>query len=144
MKTLLLFISLWASLHQAEIPTVVIDAFRRDYPETTPTLWEQGREGYLVTFKQEDGLKKAVYTPSGEWIETRTRIMMRDIPTDVLRRIRQETGSEHITHIATVQCPAGIRYRIESEPAHAVIIRIFANTGELLSEDTYEFSTIKA
>jgi hypothetical protein len=136
------FLLLWQV--PADIPKEVRAAFQQDFPHISVMLWEYGREGYVATFKQAEDLQKAVYSPEGEWKETRTRILLRDLPADLLRQIKLSTGTARITHVARVTCPSGLQYRIESELHDAVVIRVFSESGALLREETFAFSTFKA
>ncbi len=146
MKTLLLLAGLCvgATAYAVDVPAVVKAAFKEDYPLAEASLWEQTKEGCIATFRDEEGLKKAIYTQEGQWMETRITIILRDIPSDVLKSIRKVTGVVRMTYVGKVQSPEGKFYRIEAETAEAVIVRIFDENGELLSEETFTFSISKA
>lgn len=132
-----------ATVH-ATVPEAVRAAFKQDYPSAEVSLWEQAKEGCIATFRDAEGLKKAIYTQEGGWVETRTRIILRDIPYDVQKAIRKVTGVVRMTYIGKVQSPEGKFYRIESETADAVTLRVFDENGELLSEEAFYFSIGKA
>ncbi len=119
-------------------------AFRQQFPEAEVSLWEVCKEGFAASFNNEEGLHKVLYKADGTWPETRTRILLRDIPADVLREIRSTTGYPVMTYVGKVASPTGKKYRIESETESAVIIRIFDENGAPLSEEIFPFSTGKA
>ncbi len=146
MKTFLLLAGLFFSttVLTAGVPEAVKAAFQKDYPAAEVFLWEQNKEGCIATFRDEEGLKKAIYTDQGQWVETRTRIITRDIPTDVMRNIRKTTGVVRMTYIGRVMTPNGKFYRIESETAEEVVVMIFDENGELTSQETFAFSVSKA
>jgi hypothetical protein len=137
-----LALSPWGS--SDEVPLKVLTSFRERYPEAEVSLWESGSKGFAATFNDEEGLKKAMFSPEGLWQETSLRILLRDIPTDVLREIRKAVGYVRLTYIGRVESPAGRQYRIESETENAVFIRIFDENGAPLSEESFPFSTGKA
>ncbi|HRD80111.1 MAG TPA: hypothetical protein PLL53_05070 [Saprospiraceae bacterium] len=123
------------------VPEYIQRAFEKDHPEAESAFWEITKEGYAATFQAEEGLKKAIYSEEGGWLETRTRILLRDIPADVQREIRKEIGYTKATYIGKVLSPEGRFYRIESETAEAVVVRIFDENGRLISENEFAFST---
>jgi hypothetical protein len=127
-----------------DIPASVEAAFRKHHPTVQVSLWEVCKEGYAASFNDEEGFKKAMYRADGTWLETRTRILLRDIPADVLREIRRVAGYTHMTYIGSVSTPEGRHYRIESETDREVIIRVFNENGVLKSEEIFLFSIQKA
>lgn len=137
-----LALSLW--FPSDEVPLKVLTFFQQRYPEAEVTLWESSSKGFAATFNDEEGLKKAMFSPEGGWQETRLRILLRDIPTDVLREIRKAVGYVRLTYIGRVESPEGKQYRIESETENAVFIRIFDENGAPLSEESFPFSIGKA
>lgn len=146
MKIFLLIAGLFigTEIFAGDVPAAVKAAFRNDYPHADVSLWEQTKEGCIATFRDEEGLKNAIYTQEGEWVETRIRIILRDIPYDVQKAIRKVTGVTRVTYIGKVQRPDGKFYRIESESAEAVTLRLFDENGEMISEEAFYFSTSKA
>lgn len=143
MKIILLFAGLLlANFASATIvPEHIRQAFEKDHPEAHAEFWELTKEGYAATFQAEEGLKKAIYSEAGAWLETRVRILLRDIPVDVQREIRKETGYTKTTYVGKVLSPDGRFYRIESETAEAVVVRIFDENGLMISENEFVFST---
>jgi hypothetical protein len=127
-----------------KVPELVRQAFEKDHPEVEAEFWENTKEGYAATFQAEEGLMKAIYSETGDWKETRTRILLRDIPADIQREIRKVIGYSKTTYIGKVLSPKGQFYRIESETAEAVVVRVFDENGLLISEEQLTFSIGKA
>jgi hypothetical protein len=146
MKILLLLAGLLMAntAFATKVPEHVRQAFEKDHPEAEAAFWEITKEGYAATFQSEEGLIKAIYSESGDWKETRTRILLRDIPADIQREIRKVTGYSKTTYIGKVLTPEGRFYRIESETADAVVVRVFDENGLLVSEEQLTFSIGKA
>lgn len=146
MKILLLLAGLLMAntAFATKVPEHVRQAFEKDHPEAEAAFWEITKEGYAATFQAEEGLIKAIYSESGDWKETRTRILLRDIPADIQREIRKVTGYSKTTYIGKVLSPKGRFYRIESETAEAVVVRVFDENGLLVSEEQLTFSIGKA
>jgi hypothetical protein len=146
MKILLLLAGLLMAntAFATKVPEHVRQAFEKDHPEAEAAFWEITKEGYAATFQSEEGLIKAIYSESGDWKETRTRILLRDIPADIQREIRKVTGYSKTTYIGKVLTPEGRFYRIESETAEAVVVRVFDENGLLISEEQLTFSIGKA
>lgn len=146
MKTILIVAGMLLSTatFATHVPEHIRQAFEKDYPEADAALWELIKEGYAATFQTEEGLKKAIYAEDGQWRETRLRILMRDIPSDVQREIRKVAGFSKSTYIGKVTTLEGRFYRIETETGDSVVVRIFDENGLLVSEEQFAFSTGKA
>ena len=58
---------------EADVPQVVLAAFKSKYPQATEVAWEiekeDGRLIYEAGFKQDGKKKEATFKPDGTWLE---------------------------------------------------------------------------
>ncbi len=125
----------------ASVPELVEKAFRKDFPEIVNVYWEQRAEVFVAMFQDKEGLKKVFYTPSGNWVETRIRLEMNDLPDGVRRFIQEHYQDAAVTFAGKVLSPNELVYRIESELPDAVVVKLLSETGVLLKEEQIAFST---
>ncbi len=141
---MMLLLAFWvtsATLH-ASVPELVKKAFRKDFPDIENVYWEQrAEEAFVATFRDEEGLKKVFYTSSGNWIETRIRLSLNDLPGGVRRFIQEHYQDAEITFAGRVLRPNELLYRIESELPDSVIVKLLSEAGLLLKEERITFST---
>ena len=117
-------------------------AFNKLAPEVSNPFWEF-REGAVVAmFSHEEGLKKIFFNEEGRWLETRTRLTAPALPEGVKAFVEQLYATTLITYIGKVEQPSQILYRVETESADAVSIKLLNESGRLLEEDRIELSLV--
>lgn len=136
---LALFVSVIA-MAQNNPPTSVLSAFNEREPDVSNPFWEYREEAYVAMFKHEEGLKKVFFNTEGQWLETRTRLAAASAPTGVQEFIMEHYASANVTYIGEVEQPTQTIYRVESELASSVIIKLLTKNGELLKEDKIDWS----
>lgn len=138
-----LLLSPWALIGQEIIPDAVVEAFGKREPGISNALWEYREGAFVALFKHKDGLKKVFFDKQGVWLETRTRIALDALPEGVKKFINEHYLDAHITYIGEVEQP-GIPtlYRVESELATYVVIKLLNEQGVLVKENRIDWSFI--
>ena len=148
MRTILLIICMFSiqpiltAEGLGEIPQSVKDAFAEQYPGITDPLWEKRPEGMVATFRDLQGLKKVFFSEAGNWLETRHKLHVDELPLGVIDFIDTHNGEGGVISFAgRVSSPQGTMYRIESEFPQEVVIKILDASGMLLEKQRVSFST---
>lgn len=131
------------SFGQEKVPAVVLTAFSDREPFAEDVFWEFREDAFVGMFSDVEGLKKMFFDQTGEWLETRTRIARTALPIRVTAFINQHYGTADITYIGRVDEPKRTLYRIESELASAVVIKLLDEQGTLLDENRIEWNFSK-
>lgn len=101
--TLLVF---GANVFCDELPEVVVDAFKKKYPDAEFDQWEDwevDKNGFWeVQFKLDGKEFRADYTEEGLWVETERSIEYDELPDKVKRAIKIEFGDDDIEEIEEV------------------------------------------
>lgn len=98
-----------------KVPTVVVDAFIKKYPNEKKESWNIDRNGsYEAKFKEGGETFKADFTPEGMWIETETSLKKKDLPEAVKEAIEDKYKDVKIIEIErTEHYEKGLFYDVE-------------------------------
>lgn len=140
----LLLFSAPSIMANGPIPESVQKTFIQLYPEIESPFWENRHDGIVATFLDNEGLKKAFFQPDGQWVETRIRMSIGQLPAGVSRFIRKNYVDAEITFCGKVYTPKGIWYRVESELPGKVVLKTLDESGALIEEQAILFSTAPA
>lgn len=115
--SLFLFLTFTSCLSQnkGETPQAVKDSFQKKYPGENDPDWELDKNyNYEAHFKKKGVKYKADFSPSGEWIETETKIKKKDLPKPVKEAIKKKYDNLKIEEIEKVDhATKGIFYDVE-------------------------------
>lgn len=137
----LLILSLPAASAFSSIPEAVQNSFSKMYPAVKSPFWEIRPEGLVATFRDEEGLKKAFFSEAGEWLETRVRLGLDQMPEGVQDFIKNNYRDAEISFCGKVYTPQGIRYRVESELPDRILLKNLNTEGKLIDEHAILLST---
>lgn len=127
---------------QKSTPVAVLNAFAELNPEVNNPFWECREGAFVAMFSHEDGLKKVFFDQDGQWLETRTRLMVPALPKGVKQFVEQLYATRQITYLGKVEQPSRTIYRVETETLNNVSIKLLNEGGEILEEDRIELSLI--
>lgn len=148
MKTVIIsivcFFALQAVSANDMIPKTVQQKFSGMYPHAQLISWEVLPEGLVATFRDKEGLKKAFYKDTGEWIETRARAGLAQLPQGLNAVLLANHKESEISFITKVYSPRGIRYRVETELPDRILLYLYDSEGRLLESSTLMFSASAA
>jgi hypothetical protein len=127
---------------QEPIPTPVETAFSESFPHIEAPFWEKREGAFSAMFADEEGLKKAFFNESGDWLETRIRQDREALPLGVQKFIDDHYQDAYISYMGVVETPDGLHYRVESELSSQIVIKLLTEAGELQEEKRIALSTV--
>lgn len=148
MRNILLFLGICMigsqSIAQESIPIEVQSALYDFHPTAEDVFWEH-REGAIVAnFFTSGDLTKVYFDEKGNWLETRARTSIHEMPEAVTAFIDQHYQNAEISYTGVVQWPDGRKaYRVESELPSEIVVKIISESGELLEEKRIAFQPIE-
>lgn len=125
---------------QDMVPESVLAAFQKKVPHAAGVFWEFRENAFVGLYTDLDALKKAFFSSGGEWLETRTRIDMTDLPEGVSRFLKRHYQDADVTYLGRVESPGKQFYRVESELPTSVVIKLLDEQGNLLEERKIDWS----
>jgi hypothetical protein len=124
------------------IPEVVQQRFDDLYPGVETPYWEHSNEQhYVAIFPTPEGLRKAFFNRQGQWLETRLRLPLSQLPSGVRQFIAAHYQDAQLTFTGQVYQEGRFWYRVESELPDRVVLKELDPSGQLLSESVITFST---
>ncbi len=144
MKTTLIsivcFFAFQAVLANDVAPKAVQQKFSEMYPDARLISWGALPEGLVATFRDREGLKKAFYKETGEWLETRVRVGLVQLPEALSAAFLTHYQDGAISSIHKVHAPQYVRYQVEIELPDRILLDVYDSEGRLLEKSTILFS----
>ena len=131
-----------ASIHGNDYvaPSAIKSIFTQMFPEAEDVLWEKWGREVVAIFRDWKGLKKAFFTEQGIWLETREKLKTHQLPIYVQTTLYESYPNMEVTYAGKIYRPQEIIYRVESESEKSVIVKLFEESGTLISEKVIRFS----
>ena len=123
-----------------QVPTAIQERFEEMFPNVKDVHWELRKEGHIATFKHYHSQKKAVFSPDGNWVETRITRAIWQCPDSVIAYVEQNHPEAAITAAAKVVSVDDVLYRVEAEYTEKVVIILLNEGGYPLQEKEIPFT----
>lgn len=140
MKTLFTIVTLGLGLSlanaqtvkEADVPTPVKDAFKKQYPTAKVEKWEKEGSNYEAEFHVNKVETCAVYDSNGKFVESEIEIKVSDLPKGVMDYIGKNLAGKKVKEAAKITDAAGkVSYEAEIDN----IDYIFDSNGALIKKE---------
>lgn len=125
--------SIAQDLHLNQVPSVIVNNFKKEFPKARDVEWEQSGDLYNVEF--EIGFFtdfEAWYSTSGELIKYSEEISKRNLPKAIKNRIETNYSGYTIDDIKMFKENKVTTYQVEIEKDKQEINLLFLENGKLL------------
>lgn len=110
---LISFGSFAQKLKEKDVPTAVVAAFHKQFPEAKEVKWEKEKENYEASFDLKKVDNSVVFDESGKFIESEIEIKMSELPKGVVEYV-QKTYSQKVKEAAKITAANGtVTYEAE-------------------------------
>lgn len=99
----------------SEVPSVVLNSFRTEYPDATDAEFSKEGENYEVEFEIAGNDNAALINPSGNILKEKKEIPWDSIPAEVREKLDNEYGKKDIKDPELVRTGEEIHYQAEVE-----------------------------
>ena len=100
----------------------VSTAFNKDFSLASDVSWETGKDLLKATFKLNDQILFAYYTPTGELMAVTRNILSVQLPISLMTAIKKEYSNYWITELFEMSNAQGSVYYITLENADGVLV----------------------
>ena len=98
-------------LKNSEVPKVVQDHFKGQFPKAKSVSWERDGENYVVSYKEEQSMAKTTFTATGKFVKTAIPIEQEDLPMNVFNNIKKTYPAyEEILYAYLMKEPKDLQY----------------------------------
>jgi len=97
----------------AEVPSVVLNEFRTQYPDAADAEFKQDAKGYEVDFDLEGKDYSAVIDASGNILKEKKEIVWDELPSQVQHSLQKKYGQKKIEDPERVKLGQEIYYQVE-------------------------------
>ena len=122
------------------VPPIVKTSFTSLYPSIKAPFWEVKNDKVIALFTDQEGLKKVYFEKNGEWMKTRHRLSVVQLPDALKDFVEENYASADITFAGKITSENGSWYRIESEFEDRIVLKDLEANGVLISQEEINFS----
>lgn len=120
------------TVKEAEVPTVVKDAFTKQHPNTKVDGWEKEDGNYEVEFHVDKIENSILYSATGALIQLETEIAVSELPKAIADYFTKNMPSKKIEEASKIITPLGnVSYEAEADN----VDYIFDDSGKLLKKE---------
>lgn len=129
-------------IRKAAVPAPVVEEFEYRFVNAQDITWlKQGEEYYGARFHSEGSDFEAVYTPTGEWVQTEQDIAYLDMPEESRKYCRSYYPDYQAKTVQKVSTRKhGILYEIKVVDGLKAVDITFDMHGRLLKENEQEYT----
>lgn len=122
------------------VPLIVRTSFTALYPSIKAPFWEVKNDQVVALFNDQEGMKKVFFQKNGDWMETRHRLSVAQLPTALKDFVEENYATAEITFAGKITSETGSWYRIESEFEDRIVLKDLEASGVLISQEEINFS----
>lgn len=127
------------SCAQEKAPTVVSDAFTAKFPSAKSVKWDKENDTeWEAEFKMNGKEFSAIFSNSGEWLETEQEIKKSELPATVLASIKTNFANHKIDEAEKAEKKTGTVYEVILEKGKLEIEVVFDADGKVLYQKVHD------
>ncbi|SFU09081.1 Putative beta-lactamase-inhibitor-like, PepSY-like [Algoriphagus locisalis] len=120
-------------IHPSEVPSVVANNFRKEFPKASDIEWELDGDNYNVDFEIGWGTDHEIwYDAAGNMLKHEEEISKGDLPNQVTSKINSDFKDLRIDGAKKITEGSQVTYKVELENFTEEWKVIFSATGEVL------------
>lgn len=122
-------------IHHSQVPSVVANNFKKEFPKASDIEWEMDGENYNVEFETGWGTDHEIwYDASGKMIKHVEEIASKDLPAPVSSKIKSDFSELRIDGAKKITEGSDVSYSVELENFTEEWKVIFSSAGEILHQ----------
>ncbi|MBO4282297.1 MAG: PepSY-like domain-containing protein [Bacteroidales bacterium] len=99
------------SVKTGEVPKVILDNFKGQFPKAKSVSWEKDGDRYVVSHKEDQSVAKSTYSADGKYVKTAISMDQEDLPMNVFNHIKKQYPSyESLTYVYLIKEPKDLQY----------------------------------
>ncbi len=100
-------------LTEAQVPSVVLNSFKKEFPKASDVEWEQKSDTYKVEFEIGTADHDAWYDATGQLVKHKEDIGQNDLPTSITNVIAKEYSAYRASDIEKTQSGGKTTYQLD-------------------------------
>jgi hypothetical protein len=134
---------LFTAASAQEVPDAVTKAFQKKYPDAKSVNWASEEDGFEATFQLKSKKMDAEFDAKGNWLETDTKIKVKDLPKAVSKAIAKEFPGYEIEEVEMISSPQldeayEVELELETDDKELEIEVVFSSKGKILKKQKEE------
>lgn len=105
-------------ISEAQVPSLVLNAFKKDFPKASDVEWELKGTEYNVDFEIGFADHEAWFDSSGKIVKHREEIKQSELPESVCATLKKEFSGFRISDIKKIKTESSITYEVDAKKAN--------------------------
>lgn len=133
--TLISTVTLAQEINPSQVPSVIANSFKKEFPKASDIEWELDGGNYNVDFEIGWGIDHEIwYDAAGSKLKHEEEISKNDLPKAITSKIKSEFKDLRIDGVKKITEGSQVIYKVELENFTEEWKVIFSNTGEVLQK----------
>lgn len=133
--TLISTVTLAQEINPSQVPSVIANSFKKEFPKASDIEWELDGGNYNVDFELGWGIDHEIwYDAAGSTLKHEEEISKSDLPKAITSKIKSEFKDLRIDGVKKITEGSQVVYKVELENFTEEWKVIFSNTGEVLQK----------
>lgn len=123
-------------INQSEVPSVIVNNFKQEFPKVYDVEWEKKGENYEVEFENDKSKEhEVVFNLSGEIIKHKAEITQKELNKSIKNTLRNEFSECIVSDVEMIEEKGVKTYRMELKSIFKEWDVIINEKGEILQKE---------
>lgn len=116
-------------IHESQVPSVVLNNFKKEFPKASDVEWEQKGSGYEVDFEIGFTDHGAWFDATGKLVKHTEKLKARDLPQSIQNSVKQNYAGFRTKDVKKIIAEGETTYELEVEKGKTEWILLFNPSG---------------
>ncbi|MDT0649358.1 PepSY-like domain-containing protein [Autumnicola edwardsiae] len=121
-----------------QVPSVVLNAFQKQYPEAADVEWEKQNSDFEVEFERDNVEYTALINQQGDIFKIKHDASLEEIPETVLEKIKADYADYTIDDVEVLKDGENTYFQLELDKKLADKEIVVSEAGEVLDIDYWD------
>jgi len=117
----------------------IIQSFNATFPNAKNVKWMDDKEGYFVSFYQDNNFEKVLYNKEGDFVCSWRYSEGKDLPTNILMILNKKYNADKIIGVTELTTQGNVTYDIKLNKGDKLYAVIMQSDGTITKEQKFDY-----
>ena len=117
----------------------LIQAFNETFPNAKNVKWNDAKDGYFVSFYQNEKFEKVFYNTDGEFVCSWKYTDGKELPTNIMMRLNKKYNQAKIIGVTELATKDNINYEVKLSKGDKLYAVTFLSDGTIVKQDKFNY-----
>ena len=116
-----------------------LQSFNATFPNAKNVKWMDDKDGYFVSFYQDDNFEKVLYNKEGDFVCSWRYSEGKDLPTNILMILNKKYNADKIIGVTELTTQGNVTYDIKLNKGDKLYAVIMQSDGTITKEQKFDY-----